>query len=286
MPLDPPEPNRPFRWDLVDSDQLGSLLDTSDAPDLWFKDELVRCAARVVARSADGEIHFVGRSSDSIHDLLGGALAETSWRDRIHILPLSLRWDVGDPSPTELRHFRANLTDAGLAPAMIARAGGSTVFVDLVAAGSTFGGLFRLLHAWIAEERAPWGVIRRKLRFIGITRRTHTSPKTWRWQQHAAWTAELPARAVCNVSLDPGVWNYLGNDQPKLTPSFHRGRWADRSVRAPQHDGPILRALREAVALVQLGRTPALRRTLARHIAGERTFAARWLRTLVLELRA
>jgi hypothetical protein len=34
--------------------------------------------------------------------------------------------------------------------------------------------------------------------------------------------AELPARAVCNVSLDPAVWRYLGNDQP--TPLLHRGR--------------------------------------------------------------
>ena len=29
-------PNRPFRLDLVRRDELGSLLDGTDAPDLWF----------------------------------------------------------------------------------------------------------------------------------------------------------------------------------------------------------------------------------------------------------
>lgn len=48
-------PNRPFRWDLVRRDELGSLLDGTDAPGLWFADELTRCAARVLAHCADGE---------------------------------------------------------------------------------------------------------------------------------------------------------------------------------------------------------------------------------------
>src|SRR5262249_15959549 len=81
-----------------------------------------------------------------------------------------------------------------------------------------FGGLFRLLRAWIAEERAPWRVIRQKLRFIGITRRTHTSPKTWRWQQHAAWTAQLPARALGHVSPHPPVLASPGHRPPHPPP--------------------------------------------------------------------
>jgi len=78
MSRDVPAPNRPFRWNLVGRDQLGSLLDGCAEPDLWYLDELVQCAARVVARAADGNLYFVGRSADSVYDLLAGALAATS----------------------------------------------------------------------------------------------------------------------------------------------------------------------------------------------------------------
>jgi hypothetical protein len=47
-------PVQPFRWDLVRHDQLGTLLDGTGKPDLWFLDELVPCAASVLARCDDG----------------------------------------------------------------------------------------------------------------------------------------------------------------------------------------------------------------------------------------
>jgi hypothetical protein len=53
--------NRPFRWDLVRPDQLGTLIDGIAKPDLWFLDELAESAAKVVARCADGDLYFVGR---------------------------------------------------------------------------------------------------------------------------------------------------------------------------------------------------------------------------------
>ena len=84
------DPIRPFRWDVAGQARLGSLLDDVAAPDLWFLDELVACAARVLALSADGDLYFVGRSMDSLYDLLSGALRETSWNDRLNILPLSM----------------------------------------------------------------------------------------------------------------------------------------------------------------------------------------------------
>jgi hypothetical protein len=90
------EPLRPFRWDLAGQARLGSLLDDVPAPDLWFLDELVACAARVLALSADGDLHFVGRSMDSMYDLLSGALRETSWNERLSVLFEDEReqWDV------------------------------------------------------------------------------------------------------------------------------------------------------------------------------------------------
>jgi hypothetical protein len=80
--------------------------------------------------------------------------------------------------------------------------------------------LFTLLRDWIAEDRAQWDVIRRKLRFVGVTVRHKTSPNTFRWQQHASWTRLLPARAVVNVSLEGSAWAYLADRQVKLTRSL------------------------------------------------------------------
>jgi hypothetical protein len=47
------EESLPFRWDLIAPDQLGSLLAGTGSPDLWFLDELVACAGKVLARSGN-----------------------------------------------------------------------------------------------------------------------------------------------------------------------------------------------------------------------------------------
>ena len=84
----------PFRWDLVTPDQLGSLLAGTTPPRLGFLDDLVSCAGRVVARSQDGDLFFVGRSLDSMFDLLGGAFAAAGIGMAVHRLPLSA-FDAG-----------------------------------------------------------------------------------------------------------------------------------------------------------------------------------------------
>jgi hypothetical protein len=237
----PVEPNRPFRWDLVRPDQLGTLLDGTSEPDLWFLQDLVVCAAKVLARCADGEVYFVGRSVDSVYDLLSGALTETTWRKRLHQLPLSLGglggW-FGDLDHAETAQLRTNLTASGLAPSQLAQGRGPVVFVDIVDTGATFENLYRQLRGWATDERAAWDVIRRKLHFLGITRRRHTSPNTWRWQQHADWIADLPARAVRNISLDSGAFSYFADRQVKLTPRSPAGtgrtrRSVPRTTRPP-----------------------------------------------------
>jgi hypothetical protein len=280
-----PARNEPFRWDLVNRDQLGSLLEGCAEPDLWYLDDLTRCAAQVVARSADGDLYFVGRSADSVHDLLGGAMAATSWRDRLHILPFSRRGGVDSLTRDEVLQWRGNLAAARLAPAELARRRRPVVFVDLVLYGYTFTSLYQLLRGWIDEERAQWDVIRTKLRFIGITRRGRTSPNTWRWQQHAGWPAALPARAIVNVSIDWRVWSQLGDRQYKTTLSFHSSRWSDESIREPLHNPAARQALAEAVAVVEHGRKREIRHQLARLMAAEPAFAERWLRSLAVELR-
>lgn len=285
MSSDSREPNRPFRWNLARGDRLGSALDRSLTPRLYYLDELIGCAGRVLARSDDGDLYFVGRSADSIFDLLTGALADTSWPDRLHRLPLSLSGRSIELSPAQVRQLRVNMNAEGLSPYALARRRRPVVFVDLVYTGGTYENLFRQLRTWIDDESAQWDVIRRKLRFIGITEREKTSPNTWRWQQQAKWTSELPLSAISNVSIHPFVWSLFGNRQEKIQPSFPRHRWGDPEVTVPRRNQETRTALAEAMALAETGRNSETRRLLARIMAAEPTISRRWLRSLVTELR-
>jgi hypothetical protein len=281
----------PFRWNLVTPDQLGSLLAGTPAPDLWFLDDLVACAGKVLARSGNGDLVFVGRSLDSMFDLLSGALADDDTRV-LRRLPLSFqrpgigirrRWRRRPLTPAEQAQARRMLTAAGLAPPALARRERPATFVDVVYRGATFTELFGLLRAWIDEDRQPWPVIRRKLRFVGVTIRTRTSPNTYRWQQHATWTRQLPSRAVVNVSLDPWVWSYFGDDQVKLTRSFTPERWLAEAD-GPDRGEHTRRALAQAAAIVAYGRSNHGRRALARSVGHEPTLAQPWLRGVITRL--
>lgn len=64
-------------------------------------------------KMSGGVLHFVGRSLDSMYDLLTGVLADSS----------------------------------------------------------PYGTLYALLRDWADDEREPWDVIRRKIRFIGVVSR-------------------------------------------------------------------------------------------------------------------
>jgi hypothetical protein len=278
------EPRLPFRWDLSRAEQLGTLpVDTrpEEIP------ELTECAARVLARSADGDLYFVGRSPDSLHDLLSGVLADTPHLSRLHRLPLSLHGtDSRDPTPDERAQLRADLTASGITPAGLAARDRPLVLVDLVHEGTTFGHLHRELRAWIDEERAAWNVIRRKLRYLGVTARRHTSPNTWRWQQHAEWTRELPASSVGNVSVFGPLWRYLGERQARVEPPFRRARWSDPGVAVPRHDDRTREALSEALSLRAHGLTRRARAQVHRVLTAEPAFRDPWLRTLAHTLRS
>lgn len=289
------ETNLPFRWDLVTPDQLGSMLAGTTKPDLWFVDDLVQCSGKALARSANGDLVFVGRSLDSMFDLLKGALADLSTEIRLARLPLSFqrrpvevrpwKWRTPDLSTDQQSAARRVLANLGLTPHARARRTRPVSFIDVVSHGSTFTELFDLLDEWIVETREPWNVIKRKLRFIGVTIRRDTSPKTWRWHQHTAWTQRLPAGAVVNVSLEYAAWSYFGDHQTKLTPSFRPAEWLTPAT-TPNRDDKARQALAEAVAVTTHGRSSAGRRALARAIAGEPALTQPWPRSLVRELNA
>ncbi|GHG28668.1 MULTISPECIES: hypothetical protein [Amycolatopsis] len=269
---------RPFRWDLVRPDHLGSLLDGLPEPDLWFLDDLIDCAAKVLARSEDGELYFIGRSADSVFDLLGGALPDPG---RLHLLPLSTGsidgW-FGRLHPAEVAQLRTNLAAHGLSPAALARGSRPIVFTDVVSTGRTLEQLLDILRDWAADERADWPAALRRVRIVGLTRRKHTSPNTHRWQQHADWARDVPIR---NVSVESALFSYLADRQHKLAPSFSRFLWADDGVRDPGRDDSTRRALAEAVAIAEAGCTPVVRERLARTMTREPAIAEPWLRDLV-----
>jgi hypothetical protein len=289
------EPRLPFRWDLITPDQLGTLIGgIAEPPNLWFLDELTACAGKVLARSGGGDLYFVGRSLDSMFDLLGGALQDTPWRTRLHRLPVSLavpgrlragRWRPGRLTQPQRDQFRRILDDLGLSPYALARRERPATFVDVVHVGRTFTTLYELLRAWIEQQREPWSAVRRKLCFVGVTAREKTSPKTFRWQQHAGWTRQLPARSVRNVSLDGFVWSYLGDSQPKLNRSFGPADWL-ADVDGPQHGEPARYALSEALAIVDYGRSQQARRALVRAMMADPARAEPWLRSLTVHLNA
>jgi hypothetical protein len=273
--------SQPFRWDLVRPDQLGSLLDRVREPDLWFAAELTVAAGLVLARSGGGDMYFVGRSADSMFDLLSGALSGTEWAPRLHRLPFSSRQPI---TAREAAACRDILRACGITPQAIARSHRPIALVDLVSEGGTFTNLYHVLREWVDAEREPWSVIRRKLHVVGIVARGQSSPNAYRWQQQETWPAELPARAVVNVPIDADHWYYFGNEQVKLTRSYHPARWTADEPDGPRHGMTVREALAEAVALVELGRGRQVRSLLARTMAAEPAYAESWLRTLVRQL--
>jgi len=84
---------------------------------------------------------------------------------------------------------------------------------------------------------------------------------------------------VLNVSIDRPLWNCLGNDQTKLTRSFHPRFWTSEDGDGPRHDDATREALAEAVALVTHGRG-----STARIMGSEPAFSQPSLRRLVTQL--
>ena len=275
-------PPLPFRWDLTRPDRLGSLPSDAEGPPPWAA-QVVACAAKVLARSGDADLYFVGRSADSVHDLLSGALRDTSWRGRLGRLPVSLRpYEVY--SDHERRRLREILAARLPAPADMGR-GRDAAFVDVVGYGATFGSLLAALEHWGADERANLPVIRRKLRFVGLTIEQKTSPNTMRWWQHAAWTRSLPPSAVTNVSIDRYLFHYLAGWQAKTNETHRASRWWDDDVASPPRAEYAREGLGLAVRYTEHGALRSTREALARGIAAEPAVRERWARGLMRELR-
>lgn len=281
---------QPFRWNIKKYEQLGQLVEGDQAPSYpGFIDDLRRCCARVLTLAGDSDLVFVGRSPESVFDYLSGVLCGTSWEDRIALFNISLR---GAQLPgIELNHPNAilsmhqQLEKLELSPSQIIANDRSVAFVDVVASGSTFQNLSALLTDWSLQARCDKSAMARKVRFVGITWQKHTSPKTWRWHQHAPWLDEFKPQAVKNVSIPGRLWDYLGNNQQKVARWNPPGRWGDAIMLEPPREQVHLEALRLALFVYRHANQSTERALLARELVNQPAMKEPWFRALVTELR-
>src|SRR5262249_45340726 len=130
----------PFRWNLRFRESLGGLLDGPQAPAYpEFLDDLLACAARCLALSHNGDLCFLGRSPESLFDLLSGLLLDTHWADSLRLVPFSMRsLDQGAVRrrfPGALESLHAHFRQLGIGPDELIAAAHPIVFVDLVHSG-------------------------------------------------------------------------------------------------------------------------------------------------------
>jgi hypothetical protein len=310
-----PDDFLPFRWNIAKRNELGSLVEGrgadlkqwlaeqlgrsagayaaeigSEQPADWYLLELFAATACILGQSGDGELFFVGRSPENFHDFLSGVFKGKASASRIHLLPFSVgaspEFERTIGIAAKRRTLERNLSRLGLAPRDIMRRRRPTVLVDIVASGRTLGHLVAFLHTWCARQGEDWKQLRRKLRIVGLTGRTKTSPKTRRWHQHAKWTGLLPRSAIKNVSIPRSLFHYLGAGQAKLNASFAPERWGDDAVLKPPRDEDTKLALRLARVLHVMGQQKELRRLLARLMATQPAARYGWFRALMREVIA
>ncbi|MDG4859805.1 hypothetical protein P8605_16875 [Streptomyces sp. T-3] len=287
-------PPHPYRWRLSSygggrPDRIGDLPegpgDEQGRPGTWYVGQLTEATAKVLARAGGADLCFLGRSLDGMYDLLTGALEHAPWEGRLHRLPVSCT-DDDAWTPAVRSRFREHLAAAGLEPSALARRKRPIAVVDVVCWGRSFSTLHRNLAAWIEESREPWPVIRRKLRYVGVTRRGKSSPNHERWQQSEAWVRTLPAGHVVNVSMNSWMWSELADSEPKVTRSFPSWMWHDIDRPIVERHKNVAAALTRAQALVEAGRSREVRAELVRLMAREPGFAEREVRAVAGALRA
>lgn len=276
---------RPFRWDVTQRSQLGSMPEV-ELPETYpeFEDDLLTCSARAVAFAGDSDLVFVGRSPQPLFDVLSGLLLDTSWSDRLRLLNVGLR-HVEAPSQEQLRAIYPYFAEVGLEPHGLARQRRPTALLDMVDTGETLGTLLTFLKEWSDEVRAEWRAVARKVRIVGLTWREKTSPNTRRWQQHAEWVERLRPAEIKNVSVPYRLGTYLAAGVPKTNYSFTPSWWGDEEVTRPVRNQEAREALALAVRLFDLGRAIETRRRFARALGGEPAVKESWFRSLILELK-
>jgi hypothetical protein len=277
---------RPFRWNLTLPEQLGSLIhgERSDAYPK-FESELRACASQVIAYCDNGELFFVGRSPESLFDYLSGVFDGTTWARRLHHLNVSHRYDPLDRiDPHARASLREYFSDLHAGPAAILSRPRPTTFIDLVSTGATYGKLIEFLLAWGQAEGHSSHQLRERMRFVAIIQRTtRPKPKARHWWQGVAWPRDFRLKQIRNIVVSYTLWDYLGNQQPKVARTHPPEVWKDESMQSPPREEENLKALRRAADLVRAGLDD--RDVFSQMLADEAAVTEGWFRRLIGELR-
>ena len=279
---------KPFRWDISRVEQLGKLIDPAarELDNVWVPD-VVDTSVKIVARSNGADLVFVGRSPEKFFDYLSGVFSTTSYAQSIHHFNISNRFvpfaQIRRESPEAFAALREHATLVGIDPMSILKSRHGMCFVDLVATGSTFGQLLIFLIDWGRELGIVTDQLIAKIHFVGITQERHTSPNTFRWQQHAEWVKTHSVRNVKNVSIPYRLWDLFGNYDAKVTPSNDPRRWTEDTALGPSRAEATRSALQGAYQLYCLGVDE--RREFGRKLAGSEAVGEAWLRRRLSELR-
>ena len=278
----------PFRWDVSRPHELGGLLDAEPAPAYpAFAEDLRACCAAVVAAAGDADLLFVGRSPESLYDYLRGACFDTSWRDRLRLMLVSLPDDR--PAMRSIVALQNYLATLGLHPLELPHRARPVALVDLVCTGGTLCSLVRLMHQWTQHARRPrgdWRAVRDKLRVVAITEQDFSIRNGWRDQRRRAAGGGLLARgSVRNVTVLPRLWRFLGDDQLKVAESHPPQRWADQRAAEPSRHPSRAPALRAAVETFRRARDRPERERFIAELACHGALRHEAVRQLAVELR-
>jgi len=278
----------PFRWNLKRREQLGELLvgDSELAyPD--YEHELMDCAVKVVARSSNRKIIFVGRSPENIFDLLSGVFGNSTQESDIGLLNISNRFQdiqqIKNTHPRSIMALKEYFTELEIAPKQLLDSEKGICFADLVAYGGTFEQLFLFLRLWSEDERHDFHSIVRKIGFIGITQRQKNSPNTWRWQQNADWVANNKDLYIKNVSVPTSLWDYLGNRQKKVARTNVPEYWGESEIMNPPRDENNLKSLRQAYHIYLKGIDQ--KKYISSQLSQTAEIREPWLRQLAKEIK-
>jgi hypothetical protein len=273
----------PFRWN-VGNPRLGRRLGRTTAhptpPEV--EEALLRTAARVVRAAGDADLVFVGRSPESLLDLLAGAFERTTWRERLQLLQLSLRRPLD-----RLRRERPQAVDElgrylwvlGLLPSGILERRRPVAFVDLVYNGQTFGNLVEVLRGWASP--ALWAEVKGRLRWVCLLEQHNPTSRPWT-PGESDWTALFPNESVSCVAVDSWFWRFLADRQPKTTDPYTPERWGNHRFARPSQRKERLQAARLARSIFRLGER---RRALLASELGRPPVPEPWLQALIRELR-
>lgn len=248
---------KPFRWNMARSHLMRRLGNgRASAIPGYQRDRLLRCGVNVLRAGGDADFVFVGRSLESVYDLLSGALSRTSWYDRLQLLQLSLKKhspeEFHQRYPKRAATLQSYFRSCRLTPQQIMERPRPVVFVDLVDSGSTFDNLSRLLRFWSAGS-TDWHTVRERLSWVAVLSEKPPDNGTHWHRSRSKWTGEFDSAQIQRVFLNTRLWCFLADQQEKTTESYTPQRWGDpRVARAPDRS-EFLDAARGARELYREG---------------------------------